>query len=222
MSSKVSIWLVRHGESESNAGLATRDAVTIPLTTTGHDQAALVAGHFQSAPRKIVVSHYTRAQQTAAPLIERFSQACVEQWPVHEFTYLPEEYYRGKTNADRKDHEDQYWERARPHECLGPGAESFAQFIDRLATVRARLLAESRGPVIIVSHRRFLAGLIWLTLTNRAKVSTRGMIRYRQFDRGLGIKNGAIFHTQWEAGQPLVGPMQTDHLHALPRTSSQR
>ncbi|MCQ9186338.1 histidine phosphatase family protein, partial [Streptomyces sp. IBSBF 2953] len=38
--------LIRHGESAANAGEASLDHATIPLTTKGVEQASLVAGSF--------------------------------------------------------------------------------------------------------------------------------------------------------------------------------
>ena len=42
----VRVWLIRHGQSESNAGLPSTDWRAIPLTTLGRRQAEHVAGVF--------------------------------------------------------------------------------------------------------------------------------------------------------------------------------
>lgn len=49
-------WLVRHGESAANAGSATTDPATIPLTLVGRDQAVRVAAGLLQKPDLIVVS----------------------------------------------------------------------------------------------------------------------------------------------------------------------
>src|SRR4051794_23129291 len=82
------IWLIRHGESESNAGLPTSDTAKIVLTPRGHAQAECMAAASPPPPVAIITSPYLRAVQSAQPTIRRFPQARLEEWPVHEFTYL--------------------------------------------------------------------------------------------------------------------------------------
>src|SRR5437667_5839167 len=82
-----SVWFIRHGESESNAGLPTHDPVFIDLTFTGHQQARKIANACKEVPSRVIVSHYQRTQQTALPTLEKFTME-PEVWDVHEFTYL--------------------------------------------------------------------------------------------------------------------------------------
>ena len=84
----VRVWLIRHGQSESNAGLPSLDWRNIPLTELGRRQAERVAEVFADPPRLIVTSPYLRARQTAQPTIDRYPEAAFEEWPVQEFSYL--------------------------------------------------------------------------------------------------------------------------------------
>ena len=84
----VRVWLIRHGQSESNAGLPSADWRGIPLTELGHQQAERIAEVFADPPKLIVSSPYLRAQQTAQPTIARYPGAACEEWPVQEFSYL--------------------------------------------------------------------------------------------------------------------------------------
>ena len=68
----VRVWLIRHGQSESNAGLPSADWQGIPLTELGHQQAERIAEVFADPPQLIVSSPYLRAQQTAQPTIARY------------------------------------------------------------------------------------------------------------------------------------------------------
>jgi len=43
-----------------------------------------------------------RSQQTAAPLIARYPDVPVEQWPIQEFTYLSPEHCHNTTFSERK------------------------------------------------------------------------------------------------------------------------
>ena len=82
----IRVFLIRHGESESNAGLPSADPGSAPLTPDGHRQARQVARVLADAPALIVTSPYLRARQTAQPTISRFPGAACEEWPVQEFT----------------------------------------------------------------------------------------------------------------------------------------
>src|SRR5690349_13378284 len=90
------VWLVRHGESESNAGLPTICPEKVALTDSGIGQAECVA-HFlayEGPPDLIVASSYQRTRQTSVPTKLRFPLADEQVWLVHEFTYLSEEEFR--------------------------------------------------------------------------------------------------------------------------------
>ena len=88
MTMEKTVFFVRHGESLANTGVATPDPSSIPLTEKGRLQAKIVSEYFSKQPELIVHSPYIRTLETATPLIERFPIAKVEEWPIHEFTYL--------------------------------------------------------------------------------------------------------------------------------------
>ena len=74
------LYLVRHGQSQSNAGLEIKDPA---LTETGHTQARL-AGEALRAVRfdRVYVSHLTRAVQTAAEILSaQHSETVLEILP---------------------------------------------------------------------------------------------------------------------------------------------
>lgn len=96
------VWLIRHGESEANAGLATSDPATIKLTPKGLAQAARVSALLDQTPSLLVTSNYVRAMQTAQSTIERFPNVPVEKWPVHEFTYLSPTLCQNSTQQTRR------------------------------------------------------------------------------------------------------------------------
>ena len=68
----IRVFLIRHGESESNAGLASAGPGSAPLTADGHQQAEQIARVLADVPALIVTSPYLRARQTAQPTIRRF------------------------------------------------------------------------------------------------------------------------------------------------------
>ena len=85
----LTVWFIRHGESEGNVGLATSESAMIRLTARGIEQAELIALAFIEPPTLIVTSPYLRAKQTAQLTLLRFPDARREEWPVHEFTENP-------------------------------------------------------------------------------------------------------------------------------------
>ena len=120
--------LLRHGESEFNRHFSAtkRDpGIRDPaLTENGHTQARAAVAALAALPiRRIIVSPYTRALQTAAPFAtalgvpvsvhdlvsERFAFTCdigsprsaLEQsWPEHDFSALPEIWWPATTESE--------------------------------------------------------------------------------------------------------------------------
>lgn len=151
------VLLVRHGESVANAGGRTADHILNPLTELGHTQAREFADRLDCKPTLFVVSPFQRARQTAEPLRERFPEVPVEEWPIHEFTFLEPSRYSNTTEEERHPHVKAYWERQDPGFADGPGAESFSQFLDR-ARKAIRRLAEANpgGCIVVFTHGFFM------------------------------------------------------------------
>ncbi len=116
----IRVFLIRHGESESSAGLPSADPGPAPLTADGHGQAGQIARVLADVPALIVTSPCLRARQTAQPTISRFPAAACRQWPVHEFTCLGDLHGRASTPREREPCARAYWDRAGPR-AAGPG-----------------------------------------------------------------------------------------------------
>jgi broad specificity phosphatase PhoE len=101
--------LIRHGESNANAGQATSDPYEIDLTALGRKQAADVALSFQEPPDLIIHSPMQRAAMTARPTIDRFPDVPVMELNIQEFTYLDPVRCQGTTAAGRKGWVESYW-----------------------------------------------------------------------------------------------------------------
>ena len=149
--------LVRHGQSLANSGGVTTDHVANPLTPLGHQQAQSFAEQINCAPNLIVVSPFQRAQQTAEPLIRRFPNVPVEEWPIEEFTFLNPDHHRNSTEADRYPYSTAFWQRGDPSYIDGPGAESFSQFLNRAREGIRRLINRNPGGcVVFFTHGFFM------------------------------------------------------------------
>ena len=59
-------WLVRHGQSASNAGLPATGAGNTPLTELGQRQARELAARVERQPDLLIVSDFVRSRATAA------------------------------------------------------------------------------------------------------------------------------------------------------------
>lgn len=206
MPESLHVLLVRHGESVGNAGHATEDASSTELTAVGLLQAHAVAAALPVVPELFVVSSYTRSQRTAEPARARFPHVPVEVWPVHEFTYLGPHEYAGTTVEARRPAVDEYWHAADPHRVAGDGAESFADFLARVADVRARLERGPASPVVVFSHKKFLNALLWSWLAGAPAVSARRMARYRGFDQAVALPNGGCIEVRIESGRVWISP----------------
>ena len=65
----IEAYFIRHGESQSNAGMLTEHPGSAPITERGHAQAQILSQMLDCAPGLIVTSSYIRTKQTAAPTI---------------------------------------------------------------------------------------------------------------------------------------------------------
>jgi broad specificity phosphatase PhoE len=203
------IWLIRHGESDSNAGLPTTHPKLSALTPRGLAEAEAVAGVFPRPPDRIILSAYDRATQTAAPTLRRFPDRVPETWPVHEFTYLAPARYRARTKHDRLPHITAYWERCDPQYCDGEGAESFAALCARVARAWERLRALPDAFTAVFTHGAFSQALVWCLLHDTFAATPQTMAHFRGFHLGFWIPNGAIVPLHLPTDDSVwVGPIR--------------
>jgi len=186
------VWLIRHAESEANAGLVTSRPDTIPLTRKGGRQALHLADSFTRPPTLIVTSPYSRTEQSAGPTIRRFPAARREQWQVQEFTYLSPARYRDTTIADRRPFVEAYWSRCDPHYVDGEGAESFADFIRRAEQAIEELWSCQSDFVAVFGHGLFLRAMIWLMRAGERPVNAATMSSFRRYMVATPMPNTAI------------------------------
>ena len=187
----IRVFLIRHGESESNAGLPSADPGSVPLTPDGHRQARHIAQVLADVPALIVTSPYLRARQTAQPTISRFPAAACQEWPVQEFTYLGDLHRRTSTAAERQPYARAYWDQADPHHA-SPGAESFTSLLRRTAGFLDRLSAQQSGPVAVFTHGLFMRAVAWSLLTGITAPGQDQMRRFRRFANHYLIPNAGV------------------------------
>jgi probable phosphoglycerate mutase len=197
------VWFIRHGQSISNANLVTKDPVLSELTPKGHEEAKQLVKAFDEKPDLIVVSPYVRARQTAVSTINHFNPIPVEEWPVHEFTYLHPERYNGTRGSDRGPIAKAYWQRNDPLEKEGGGGESFAELMQRLESLMERLHQHPADFIVIFSHGLFLRGLTWMLLSGISEPTENAMQRYSNFVQSVRMPNGAILKATFNGSHPV-------------------
>jgi 2,3-bisphosphoglycerate-dependent phosphoglycerate mutase len=183
------ILLVRHGQSVANAGGAPPDHTTNPLTELGHAQAKAFAEGFSCTPTLFLHSPFTRARQTAEPLLQRFPDVPVEEWPIHEFTYLEPARHNGTNEEQQMPYISKYWERPDPAYIAGPGAESFTQFLDRAREAIQRLIRMAPGGCVVVFTHGFVMQAFRLLLLFPHATDAELMANFRRFHFDHFIEN---------------------------------
>jgi probable phosphoglycerate mutase len=210
----IRVFLIRHGESESNAGLPSADPGSASLTLDGHRQATQIARVLADVPALIVTSPYLRARQTAQPTISRFPGAACQEWPVQEFTYLGDLHGRTSTAGERQPYARAYWDQADPHHA-SPGAESFTGLLRRTAGFLGRLSAQRSGPVVVFTHGLFMRAVAWSLLTGITTPDQDQMRSFRRFANHYLIPNtGVIELRQADNTAPALLGGSTIHLPA--------
>ena len=211
------LWLIRHGQSEANAGLRSESASEIPLTSIGKQQAEAVAARFREPPTGIVISPFTRAVQTSAPTCARFPQSPSERWPIHEFTYLDAAKCRNTTSMERLPLVQAYWAKAAPDDIDGPGVESFRAFLARVQASLDRVKTRS-GFHAFFTHGQFMQAAMWLLGAGPQPAVPERMAPFRAFMESTPVPNGAVLEVELGDGPPKLQPLATDHLRAIKLT----
>lgn len=153
------ILIIRHAESMANAGERTHAHDKITLSEKGKTQAEQLAKELSIVPDLIVISPFTRTQETALPFISKHPHVPVETWNVQEFTYLNTENYNGTTREERMGAIKKYWDLLDIHHADGGNAETFNLFINRIKDFVNELKKREEKNIVIFSHGAFILNL---------------------------------------------------------------
>ncbi len=186
-------WLIRHAESAANAGAATSDPASIPLSEAGQAQAQAlaIATALPRQPDLIVISPFLRTRQTAEPTMRRFPDVAVETWPVQEFTYLSPSRCADMTAAQRRPLVEAYWQRCEPEHVDGPGAESFSAMLQRVRWLREQLATHAADRIVVFTHGQVMQA--WRLLEAHPDQDDRTLMAgFPGTDRKSPIRNGEM------------------------------
>ena len=185
--------LIRHGESESNAGGKTFLNEETQLTERGRQQARELFGGLP--PNSLVVaSPYARARQTAE---EATQSQDLETWPVQEFSFLAHSRCGLSSAEDRKPFVEEYWARNDPHYRDGEGAESFADLLVRVDQMLEQL---KLTPALVFTHGNFIKAVYFRLLGGT------DMAAFRAFALSFHVPNCARIHLSFDRVWMISGP----------------
>ncbi|MBF2027526.1 MAG: histidine phosphatase family protein [Oscillatoriales cyanobacterium C42_A2020_001] len=210
----IAVWLIRHGESESNAGLPTQNLTEFTqLTPKGHRQAESLI-HVVAKPDLIVTSPYIRTKQTAQPILTQFPNCPQAEWQVQEFDYLS----LPSKPTDRSEILDLckvYWQRRDPFYIDGEGAESFAGLMHRVKQMFQQIQQLDGKLIVIFSHAGFIRAVLWSALTQTAEITPKAMEKFCCFIQSVRIPNAAIVKLYLHQDEIFISNILTSHLPDL-------
>ena len=190
------LYLIRHAQSEANAGGISKPERDIALSPLGREQAqALVA----RLPRSnhVYVSELRRTHETAAPYCRAHGITPQVLPQLNEFSCLAFDRIRGMDGTARRPLADAYWQRADPLECTGAGADSFAAFNQRLSAFLAHYPQLEDGSLLF-GHGIWIGLLAWRLLGFSVETAA-DMAAFRRFQTGLPMPNTAVWQLQGDS-----------------------
>ena len=147
------LFLVRHGESDSNANGRIGGHSPVPLTERGHRQAVLTARALAALrPTAVISSDLIRAQQTATPIAEATGHPLVLEPGLRERTLGVLD---GLDYAEAQTRYPEAWKalQAAGAESVPEGGESTDAVYARVSATVDRLLeSHAGGRLVLVSH----------------------------------------------------------------------
>ena len=192
----MSIFLIRHAESEANINGKTLSHASIALSENGYIQAQNLCSTLPKIDH-VIVSEYLRTHQTAAPILEKYDLNFEVDEHLHEFSYLSERKCANTNLNDRKAWVNAYWEKMDCQHRDADDAESFEDLYLRVQAFQEKLktLAThyAEKNLAVFSHGQFLQLLIMQI--QQPRPLTKELMK--QFRAGLvqqPIKNTEIFN----------------------------
>lgn len=193
--------LIRHGQSQANAGGVTLENSLVPLTELGERQALALAALLPPAAPGVWSSPFKRSLDTAAPYCDRLRVPAMVYEELREFETIDTRHMRGSSCTEREEVLARYWRAADPDQRTGPAGETFREFYQRVATVRTSWLPALPDGTVIFGHGMWMALLFW-QIWGFEQVDHIAMVHFRRFQLGFPTPNTVAYGiTQVAAGQ---------------------
>lgn len=190
------IYLIRHAQSESNAGVAIRPNSQINITNYGKTQAEQLANWLLSNIDKpvngVFISPYIRTAQTAEPYLTQTKQQATVIDDLYEFNYFDFEHIKELTFTQLVTKADNYWQTEDIDFQDSENTDSYRQFIQRVRNVRQLFQQLPDGCYVIFTHGMWIGMLLWQLLHNDSK-RIENMHKFRDFELSIRPKNCEVF-----------------------------
>jgi alpha-ribazole phosphatase len=186
------IHIIRHAQSQANAGGVTLENPVVPLTALGELQARALAPLLPPAAARVWSSPFKRALDTAAPYCARLGVEPVIHAELREFETVDTIQMSGSSSAEREAIVARYWLEADPDHRTGPAGETFREFHARVARVRTQLLPALPDGTVIFGHGMWMALLFW-QMWGFETVDHIAMTLFRRFQLGFPTPNTAVY-----------------------------
>ncbi len=207
------VWLIRHGQSEANAGFSTSMPGEVKLTSKGIEQSEFISEAFSSVPDLVVTSPFIRTQQTAKPTLAKFSNTFSEQWSIQEFTYLSPQRFPNTNTDDRRPFVEAYWARNDPDYNDGQGAESFIEFLHRVQGFAKRLSKRKESFIAVFGHGHFMKAFLWSVISGNSFNHDKHILSgFKHFSKAVKIRNAAIIKLNIIDNNIWLSGISTAHL----------
>lgn len=193
------IYLVRHAQSESNAGVSIRPNHLISITEQGQQQAQDVAQwlveHIPN-PTRVFVSKFIRTQQTAQPYLEKIQQESHILDDLYEFNYLDFKTIEQLNHQQLRQKAEEFWQKNDIFYRDSEQSDSYAHFVQRVKNVRQSLENLPNGHYVVFTHGTWLGMLMWQLLQlNEEKILN--MQQFLKFEFAIRPKNCDVFMLQY-------------------------
>lgn len=187
------LYLIRHAESEANAGGLSRPEALICLTERGQQQARLLAEFLLTLPRppQCWCSAFGRTYETAQPFIQATGLPLQPQPLLNEFSCLDFDQIADMSGHERRPLLLAYWQNADPAVKTGQ-ADSFEEFSQRVAAARQWLRQVPDGSFLF-THGIWIGQLMWQAENLTRDDPVENMMAFRQWQLALTMPNTAVY-----------------------------
>lgn len=189
------IYLIRHAQSEANAGQAVRPNHEINVTEFGQGQAQQLAdwlnAHVTEPISEIFVSQYVRTHQTAQPFLKAVTRTPTVMDDLHEFNFLDFDTIKDLSFDEIRVVVEGFWTKPPAHQ-EGELAESFEQFVHRVKKARAYFDRLPDGTYLVFTHGMWIGMLLWQMLLGDSP-RLYNPKKFREFELSIRPKNCEVF-----------------------------
>lgn len=159
-------FLIRHAQSESNAGIIINQNHLINLTELGIKQAESLSTKLIKMlpnPQAVFVSPYIRTAQTAKPYLTKLGRESQLIDALQEFNMLDFQRIERKCLAEIRVMADEFWATDNAHRDSDQ-TDSFDEFVTRVKTARQAFAQMDDGDYVVFTHGMWIGMLIWQLL----------------------------------------------------------